>query len=129
MVFRSLGRRDKEESYARLGLKRAEEALRLHPESSHPAQIGACVLASIGESDRARQWLARALAVDPDDTIVRYNAACVYSLLGDLDQAFDLLEIFLQHVGPDLKSWFKHDSDLDPIRNHPRYQKLLELDG
>jgi hypothetical protein len=23
----------------------------------------------------------------------------------------------------------KHDSDLDPLRNHPRYQKILELIG
>ena len=33
---------------AELGLKRAEEALRLHPESSRPAQLGAAVLAATG---------------------------------------------------------------------------------
>jgi adenylate cyclase len=22
--------------------------------------------------------------------------------------------------------WFENDSDLDPVRSHPRYQKLLE---
>jgi len=37
------------------------------------------------------------------------------------------MEMWLPHVGPDQKLWFKNDSDLDPIRNHPRYQKLLEL--
>ena len=69
--------------YARLGVKRAEEALRLHPESSKPAQQGACALAFLGERDRAKEWLARALAIDPDDNLVRYNAACTYSLLGE----------------------------------------------
>jgi hypothetical protein len=34
-----------------------------------------------------------------------------------------------QQVGPDQKLWFKNDSDLDRIRNHPRYHKLLELAG
>jgi hypothetical protein len=24
-------------------------------------------------------------------------------------------------------SWVKHDADLDSLRNHPRYQEILEL--
>ena len=24
------------------------------------------------------------------------------------------------------KEWFEHDSDLDPVREHPRFQALLE---
>ena len=83
----------------------------------------------LGDHERAKEWLARALAIDPDDNLARYNAACTYSLLGEIDRAIDLLEVWLQHVGVDFKMWFKNDSDLDPIRNHPRYQKLLELAG
>lgn len=126
-VLRSLGRPEEAAKYARLGLKRAEDALRLHPEESRPAQLGAIALAVLGEPDRAREWLARALAIDPDDNLARYNAACTYSLLGEIDRAIDLLEICWQQMGSDTKQWFKNDSDLDPIRNHPRYQKLLEL--
>jgi adenylate cyclase len=126
-VFQSLGRRDEAEKYGWLGVKRAEEVLRLHPESSMPAQMGACTLAALGERDRAKDWLARALAIDPDDNKTRYNAACVYSLLGEFDRAVDLLEILLSELGPDLILSFKNDSDLDPIRTHLRYQKLLEL--
>lgn len=126
-IFRSLGRLEEAKRYTRLGLKRAEEALRLHPESSHPAQLGACALAAVGESDRAKEWVERALAIDPDDNNARYNAACTYALLGEFDRAIDLLETWSQHVGIDLKLWFKEDADLDPIRGHPRYRKLLEL--
>ena len=39
-VFQSLGRRGRERKYARLGLKRAEEALRLHPEELQACTIG-----------------------------------------------------------------------------------------
>ena len=126
-VFHSLGRPEEAVKYARLGVKRAEEALRLHPESSKPAQQGACALAFLGERDRAKEWLARALAIDPDDNLARYNAACAYCLLGEIDRAIDLLEIALPQLGPDMKLWLKNDSDLDPVRTHPRYQKLLEL--
>ena len=128
-VFQSLGRPEEAARYARLGVKRAEEALRLHPESSKPAQQGACALAYLGERDRAKEWLARALAIEPDDNLARYNAACTYAILGEFDRAIDLLEIFLPKVGPDAKLWFKNDSDLDTLRTHPRYRKLLELAG
>jgi adenylate cyclase len=126
-VFQSLGRLEESVKYARLGLRRAEDALRLYPESSTPVLQGACALAFLGERDRAKEWLARAIAIDPDDNGARYIAACAYSLLGEIDQAIDLLEILLPLVGPDRILWFKNDSDLDPIRSHPRYHKLLEL--
>jgi adenylate cyclase len=56
-----------------------------------------------------------------------YNVACVYSLLGETDRAIDLLEPYLRMVGSHMKSWFKNDSDFDPIRSHPRYAELLKL--
>ncbi|MEO7602761.1 MAG: tetratricopeptide repeat protein, partial [Sphingomicrobium sp.] len=126
-VLRSLGRDEESHRYARLGLKRAEEALRLHPESSRPAQLGACSLAALGEAEKAKNWLERALAIDPDDTHIQYNAACVWAQLGDIDRAFDLLENWAAHVGHETKVWLKHDADLDPIREHPRYRKLLAM--
>jgi adenylate cyclase len=126
-ILRSLGRYEEAEKYARLGLKRAEEALRLHPEGSRPAQLGAATLATLGEKEKAKDWLDHSLAIDPDDSNARYNAACTYAQLGDVDRAFDLLETWSQEVGRDVKMWFLHDSDLDPIRGHPRYPKLLEM--
>lgn len=128
-ALRSLGRYDEVEGYARLGLKRAEEASRLHPESSDPIQLGACALAALGEGNLAKAWVARALAIDPKDNSARYNAAVVYSMVGELDRAIDLLEILFQEGDIDAKIWFKHDSYFDPIRGHPRYPQLLELAG
>ena len=128
-AYESLGRHEEAIKYARLGLKRAEEVLKQQPENSKPAQLAACALAYFGERDRAMEYLAQALTIDPDDNLARYNAACTYAILGEFDRAIDLLEIFLPKVGPDAKLWFKNDSDLDPIRNHPRYRKLLELAG
>jgi adenylate cyclase len=128
-VLQSLGRPEEAERYARLGVRRAEEALRQHPDSSKPAQLGAVALAFLGERDRAEEWLARALAIDPDDNLARYNAACTYSQLGKIDRAIELLEICLPQFGSDMKLWFMKDSDLDPVRNHPQFQKLLEIVG
>jgi adenylate cyclase len=129
-IYHSLGRdRDKEDA-ARRGIERAERELTLHPENPRPAYLGAAALVRLGETDRAKEWLSRALAIDPDDILTQYNAACIYSLLGEIEPAFDLLERLLPHAGRELYAgWIKHDSDLNALRDHPRYQKVLELIG
>ena len=40
---------------------------------------------------------------------------------GEIDQAFEYLQDSITS-----RSWIEHDPDLDPIREDPRYQKLLE---
>lgn len=126
-VFRSLGQQDKALSYARIGVRKAEEELKLHPENANVACLGAVTLAFLGERDQALEWLAHSLATDPGDTNIQYNAACTYALLGEVERAIDLLENWVTQVGAEMKLWFKNDSDLDTIRGHPRYLKLVEL--
>src|SRR6266487_3879195 len=129
-MYRSLGRQADMESAARRGIERAESELTLHPENARPAYLGAAALVTVGDKDRAREWASRALSIDPDDVLTQYNVACVYSLLGDIERAFDLLDRLLPKAGHELKhGWIKHDSDLDPLRDHPRYHKILELIG
>jgi hypothetical protein len=62
--------------------------------------------------------------MEPDDSAVLYNVACVYSLLGLADSAIDCLE---QAVASGFGhwDWLVHDSDLDPLRAHPRFTALL----
>jgi adenylate cyclase len=128
-IYRSLGRDRESKAAARKGIERAERELTQHPEDPRPAYLGASALVELGESERAREWLSRALAIDPDDPITQYNVACGYSTLRDIDAAFDLLERWLPFANHETRAWIKHDSDFDPLRNHPRYQKVLELIG
>jgi adenylate cyclase len=125
IVYRAIGRIEESERYGRLGLKRAEEQLKLHPENSRPAQLGAATLASLGEKEQALKWLERARLIDPDDNNARYNAACTFAQLGEIDQAVDMLEEWSKHCGAEQEMWFLHDSDLDPVREHARYPGLL----
>ena len=62
---------------ARKVVERAETRIELHPENPRPAYLGAGCLISLGERDRAREWLSRAMAIDPDDVLTQYNVACV----------------------------------------------------
>ncbi len=128
-VYRSLGRTDQIEAAARKGIALAEKELAMHPENPRPAALGAAGLLAVGEMERSREWLTRALAIDPDDLLTLYNASCVYAHLGEAERALDLLERFLPLANDLNRAWIKHDSDFDSLRGHPRFQKILEQIG
>jgi adenylate cyclase len=128
-IYRSLGRNQEKESAAHRGVERAERELVLHPEDPRPAYMGIAALIEMGETDRAREWIARALVIGADDLATQYNVACGYTKLGETELALDLLERMLPNVGAEIRMWMKHDSDLDALHGNPRFQKLLESIG
>src|SRR4051812_20960358 len=128
-IYHSLGRDEDGKDAARRGIERAERELTNHPDNPRAAYLGAKALVTIGQIDRAKEWLGRSLAIDPDDVLTQYNVACAYTALGEIDAAFDLLERLLPNANHETRAWIKHDSDFDPLRDHPRYQKILELVG
>ncbi|MBO9122306.1 MULTISPECIES: TPR end-of-group domain-containing protein [unclassified Rhizobium] len=123
---RSLGLSRESEHWARVGLERAERALELHPENAGPAHRGALALAHMGRFDEAREWVKRAQLLDPDDIVAQYNVACVHALIGECDQALDILEALLPQSSCYQILWFSNDSDLDAVRGHPRFQAMLD---
>ena len=88
---------------------------------------GANALAILGEQARARDWIDRALLLDPDNTLTRYNLACALALrLKDADRAIEVLEpYFEQEVSPAQIKHLEVDPDLDPIRDHSRFKTML----
>lgn len=127
MIYRAIGRQQDVSAAARKVVEIAEQELGKHPENPRPAYLGAGSLIELGERDRAREWISRAMATDPDDVLTQYNVACVYSKLGELEVAFDLLERLLPHANHETKSWVRYDPDFDALRTQPRYSKVLEL--
>jgi len=126
-VYRSLGRDEARQRWARRTVEIAERQLALYPDDARPPCMGIEGLIELGETNRAKEWISRALALEPDDPTVQYNVACGLTKLGELEWALDLLEHSLRNAPPEMISWVKHDADLDGLRNHPRYQKILEL--
>ena len=49
-------------------------------------------LAALGERERSRQFVERALAIQPDDPMLLYNAGCIFAMLELLEPALDCLE-------------------------------------
>jgi adenylate cyclase len=126
VILRTLGRVDESRRYGELGVKRAEEALRQHPEWSRPAQLAAASLAGMGKREEAIAWIDRVLAIDPDDSLSLYNLACTWAQLGDTERAFEMLERWLPNAGVEKRMWLSNDADFDPLRSDPRFDRLLE---
>jgi adenylate cyclase len=120
----ALGRSEEAITYGRIGIKRAEQALRQNPENSRSAQLIANGYAFLGEPDKAKEWITRAFEIDPNDNHVRYNAACVYARFGESDAAFDLLDAWVDHAGRDSRLWFLSDPDFAALKQDPRYEAL-----
>ncbi len=62
--------------------------------------------------------------MDPEDALILYNVACTYSTSGEIEKAVDCLEKAVK-AGMAHREWIEHDSDLDPLRDHPRFQEIL----
>jgi len=124
MCYRRLG----DESRARNANFECIEAMkrwvRSHADDTRAWTMGAAVLAEMGEPERSAAWVQRALAIDNEEPIILYNAACVYVALGRKDDAIGCLESTIKS-GMVALDWMKNDPDLDPLRDDPRFVALL----
>ena len=125
-IYVDLGRDEEAEASRRRGVHIAEERLKLNPDDARALYMGANGLVSLGEIDKGLEWARQAIELDPNDPMLLYNVACIQSLAGQVADALDSLEKSIRS-GLTEKRWLERDSNLDPLRSHPRYQMLLEL--
>ena len=112
---------------ARTASERAERAIAQDPTNGSALAGGAMSLSVLGEEDRAREWIERALLLDPDNLNMRYNVACTLALkLGQADDAIDALEPFFETITSGTRiRHLEADPDIDSIRDDPRFRKML----
>jgi len=124
-VSASLGRTEEAEAARRQALRNIERRLELHPEDTRALYLGADALLGLGDAARASEWAQRALAIAPGDPYVRYGLACLYSNMNEPSESLDHLEASLR-AGFSHREWIDNDSDLDNVRDEPRYRLLVD---
>ncbi|MCJ7612140.1 MAG: tetratricopeptide repeat protein, partial [Candidatus Aminicenantes bacterium] len=124
-VYDALGRKDDALSARRRGLALVTEYINLHPDDTRALYMSANALVALGERDKGLDWARRARALEPNEPMLLYNLGCIYSLAGEVEEAVDCLERAVES-GLTQKGWFEHDSDLDPLRAHPRFRALMD---
>ena len=124
-VLRQLDRSDEAQRAARLAIESINRHLELNPEEARAFNLGAIILARSGEVERAKQWNERAMSLAPDDDAILYNASCVFAVLGEEDQALAGLQRAIE-AGLAGGDWVSHDPDWERLRDHPRFQTLVQ---
>jgi non-specific serine/threonine protein kinase len=123
-TYEGLERRDDALAAHRRCLLLVQKHLEVHPDDARAVYMGALSWVQLGQVERGLEWARRALDMDPEETSILYNVACVYSLHGDVEDALDCLEKAVQQ-GFGHKEWIVNDSDLATLRDHPRFKALL----
>jgi adenylate cyclase len=111
---------------AAIALARAEKRLQANQWDGAALQCGVGALAVLGESERANEWMERALLIHPENMNMRYNFACTLSAqFHDVDGALELLAPILATASARRVRFARIDSDLDYIRDDPRFEQML----
>ncbi|WP_052633582.1 TIR domain-containing protein [Pseudoxanthomonas suwonensis] len=107
-------------------MKRIEKIVSEDPGHGRAIGFGVAMLVALGERERAMEWATRARLIDPDNANLLYNLACGMSLLGERGRALDILEGVAERSSLGMLSWIETDSDLDAIRDDPRYRVMID---
>jgi len=127
-ILRGAGRLDEARKQAEGAIDVVEKHIKWNPDDARALHLGAGSLVILGNTERARRWLHRAIEIAPEDSVVLYNVACNLATLGDVEKSLDYLERAVQH-GTISSAWMRNDEDLANLREHSRYAELLQSVG
>jgi adenylate cyclase len=124
--YRAVGNSEGRLRAARLTLTRSEKVLAQDPNNATVLGYSAYALGALGDADRAKERMKRALLIDPENWNMRYNFACVLIIhLNEIDAALDLLGPELEGATISRLNHVKADPDFAAVRDNPRFKAMI----
>jgi adenylate cyclase len=122
----ALGDENRAKDAARRTLARVEKVIVAEPDHGVALGFGVMALAILRDPDRAKEWANRAVLLDPENANLMYNLGCGMVKLGENAEALKLFAPVFRSAQVQSLHWWKIDPDLDPIRDDPRFEAMLE---
>ncbi len=124
--YAALGDDEGRRRAAQISLARAEKAIAQDQSNGSAMAFCGNALAALGQVERAKEWMSRALLIDPANMNMRYNFACAAVRdFKDADSALELLGPFFATASIDFLNHAKADPSLDPIRADSRFKEMI----
>jgi adenylate cyclase len=124
--YTALGDAENARQIAWVVLERAEKAVTRDRSNGNALGAGVAALAALDEADRAKDWMRRALLIDPDNLLMRYNFGCTLARsLGDPEAALGMLGPVLERDTGRLVTAAPTDPNLAGLRGDPRFQAMV----
>lgn len=125
--YQALGDTAKQRKAAQMMISESQLAVQQDPSNGAALGILAGGYALLGQKEKACEWIDRALLIDPDNLNMRYNFACVLSIMRDTGAALKMLQSALAFSGRGAYQVrvAETDTDFDNIRDDPRFSKII----
>jgi len=125
--YHALGDAENVQRAAEMMVSEAEKAVQQDPSNGAALGILAGGHALLGAEETARAWMERAVLIDPDNMLMRYNFACVLAgHLGDGDGALNMLEPVLAAATEYHVRIAQTDPDLESLRDSSRFRLMVD---
>ncbi len=115
--------------FSKIDLEKAlnisRQAVRLSPKSSLAQHILGLIYFNMKNLMPAEESFLKSLEINSNNPDAYYNLACIKSLTGKKDKAFEYLELAFKNGFTDFEH-IKNDTDLEAIRAQPEWLSLLE---
>ncbi len=124
-AYENLGNKESAQEMRKRTIEACKSYLKTDPNEARAHIFLATASAWLGDKESALKAGKNAEELSPDDPVMMYNLACLYSLLNEGDLAVEWLKKSVQHGRRDFE-WMKRDPALMNIRNHPVYLELIQ---
>jgi serine/threonine protein kinase/tetratricopeptide (TPR) repeat protein len=119
----ALGKRDVLTNFLQQRMLALEAHLQSVPEDARARTHLAVCYATSSRPDDAVRELNTAVILRPNDSLLLYNAACIFCLMKMKDEGLEALRKAWK-AGYRDASWARRDPDLALLHEHPEFQKL-----
>ena len=119
----ALGKKDALNNYVHREIAIYEEAVKKVPEDARARILLAGQYARQGRFEEAKREADMSMVLRPDDSMILYNAACVYCAMNNVGDALTAIRKAWESGYRD-PIWTRQDPDLVLLHNQPEFERL-----